>query len=78
MAFGRRNPLNINRMENSAPATAPSAVPAAPASVELGQTPDQVQAALGTPARVANLGPKVIYHSGMKVTFMKGKVSDVR
>ena len=50
-----------------------------PASVELGQTPDQVQAALGAPARVANLGPKVIYYyNGMKVTFNNGKVSDVQ
>lgn len=57
---------------------APSAVPAAPASVELGQTTDQVQAALGLPTRVANLGPKVIYfYNGMKVTFKDGRVSDV-
>jgi len=59
---------------------AASAAPAAaPASVELGQTTDQVQAALGAPTRVANLGPKVIYYySGMKVTFKDGKVSDVQ
>ncbi|MGB8028074.1 MAG: hypothetical protein WCF30_00280, partial [Terracidiphilus sp.] len=41
------------------PAGAAPAVPAAPAAtatVELGQTIDQVQAALGAPARVANLG----------------------
>ena len=47
--------------------------------LQLGQTPDQVQAAMGAPARVANLGPKVIYYySGMKVTFVNGKVSDVQ
>jgi hypothetical protein len=58
------------------PAPAP---PAASATVELGQTTDQVQAAMGAPTRVANLGPKVIYYySGMKVTFMNGKVSDVQ
>jgi hypothetical protein len=46
--------------------------------VELGQTPDQVKAALGAPTRIANLGPKVIYYyNGMKVTFKAGKVSDV-
>ena len=56
-----------------------SAAPAAPASVELGQTPDQVQAAMGAPARVANLGPKVIYYyNGMKVIFKDGKVTDVQ
>jgi hypothetical protein len=58
---------------------APAAAPAAPASVELGQSTDQVQSALGTPTRIANLGPKVIYYyNGMKVTFKDGKVSDVQ
>ena len=56
-----------------------SAAPAAPTSVELGQSTDQVQAALGSPARVANLGPKTIYYySGMKVVFKDGKVTDVQ
>ncbi len=62
------------------PTGAATPAPAAPpASVALGQTPDQVKAALGEPARVANLGPKVIYYyNGMKVTFNNGKVSDVQ
>jgi hypothetical protein len=52
--------------------------PAAPATVSLGQTPDEVKMALGPPARMANLGPKVIYYyNGMKVTFKDGKVTDV-
>jgi len=56
-----------------------AAAPVAPASVELGQTTDQVQAALGTPTRIANLGAKIIYYyNGMKVTFKDGKVSDVQ
>jgi hypothetical protein len=65
---------------DGAPApAAPDAPPAQPASVELGQTTDQVTAALGAPTRIANLGPKVIYYySGMKVTFKEGKVSDVQ
>ncbi|HEY1159429.1 MAG TPA: hypothetical protein VGE83_02300 [Terracidiphilus sp.] len=63
----------------SATPAAPPAAPASTATVELGQTTDQVQAALGAPTRVANLGPKVIYYySGMKVTFKDGKVSDVQ
>jgi len=65
----------------AAPASpdAPAPPPAQPASIELGQTTDQVQAALGAPTRIANLGPKVIYYySGMKVTFKDGKVSDVQ
>ena len=63
----------------AAAAAAPPRRPAAPtATVELGQTPDQVKAALGAPTRIANLGPKVIYYyNGMKVTFKAGKVSDV-
>jgi hypothetical protein len=53
-------------------------VQAATATVALGQSPDEVKSALGTPTRVANLGPKVIYYyNGMKVTFKDGKVSDV-
>jgi hypothetical protein len=66
---------------SAAPAPPPPAPPAAaaPASVELGQTTDQVQSSLGTPARVAKLGPKTIYYyNGMKVTFNNGKVSDVQ
>jgi hypothetical protein len=52
---------------------------AAPASVEMGQSTDQVKGELGEPKRVANLGPKVIYYyDGMKVTFKDGKVSDVQ
>jgi hypothetical protein len=50
----------------------------APASVEIGQTIDQVQTTFGIPSRVANLGPKVIYYyDGMKVIFIDGRVSDV-
>jgi hypothetical protein len=58
------------------PAAAAPAVPAA--TVSLGQTMAEVKAAMGAPARVANLGPKVIYYySGMKVIFKDGKVADV-
>jgi hypothetical protein len=64
--------------DSGAPVSAAPAL-AAPASVELGQSTDQVQAALGVPTKVANLGPKVIYYyNGMKVTFKDGKVSDVQ
>ncbi len=57
---------------------APAAPAGPPPSVELGQTPDQVKAALGQPQREANLGAKVIYYyNGMKVVFKDGKVSDV-
>jgi len=47
--------------------------------VELGQTPEQVQAILGQPERMANLGSKQIYfYKDMKVTFLNGKVTDVQ
>lgn len=60
-------------------AVTPAAAPAAPASVQLGQSFDQVKAAMGAPTSVANLGPKVIYnYNGMKVIFKDGKVADVQ
>jgi hypothetical protein len=69
--------------DSGGPGAAPAAPVAAPAgpppSVALGQTPDQVKAALGVPTRQANLGSKVIYYyNGMKVIFKDGKVSDVQ
>jgi hypothetical protein len=52
--------------------------PAAPATIALGQTTDQVTAALGAPKRIIDLGAKKIYvYQDMKVTFRAGKVSDV-
>lgn len=59
---------------------APQDQPAAePASIEKGQTPDQVQAALGKPDKIVNLGSKQIYvYKDLKVTFLNGKVSDVQ
>jgi len=51
----------------------------APATVSLGQTPAQVTAALGQPAKIADLGPKKVYvYSDMRVVFTEGKVSDVQ
>jgi hypothetical protein len=57
-----------------------SEAPAAPVSVELGQSLNQVEGAMGAPQRVARLGPKVIYYytNGMKVIFIDGKVTDVQ
>jgi hypothetical protein len=48
-------------------------------SVDLGQTPDQVEAALGKPDKIVNLGSKMIYvYKDMKIIFVDGKVSDVQ
>ena len=52
--------------------------PAAPVTVALGQTTDQVKAILGNPMKTADLGTKTIYYyDGMKVVFKAGKVSDI-
>jgi hypothetical protein len=63
------------------PPPPPDATPApaaAPAEVKIGQTTDQVKAALGAPLQIFNLGPKVVYkYKSLKVTFVNGKVSDV-
>ncbi len=65
-----------------AAAPAPAAEPApaaAPVEISLGQTVDQVTAALGQPKNIVDLGAKKIYvFKDMKVTFKDGKVSDVQ
>ncbi len=58
-------------------AIAPPAAP--PAEISVGQTVDQVEAALGQPKSKVNLGAKKIYvYDSMKITFKDGKVSDVQ
>jgi hypothetical protein len=53
--------------------------PPATATIQLGQTPDQVKAALGQPEKVVDLGKKQIYvYKDLKITFIDGKVSDVQ
>jgi len=50
-----------------------------PQSISMGMTPDQVQAAMGKPDKMVNLGPKLIYvYKDLKVTFINGKVADVQ
>jgi hypothetical protein len=50
-----------------------------PQQISVGQTPDQVKAALGNPDKMVNLGAKQIWvYKDLKVTFMNGKVSDVQ
>jgi hypothetical protein len=50
-----------------------------PASIDKGMTTDQVQAAMGKPDKIVNLGTKTIYYyKDMKVIFLSGKVSDVQ
>jgi hypothetical protein len=52
---------------------------AEPQTIEKGQTTDQVQAALGKPDKIVNLGAKQLYiYKDLKVTFINGKVTDVQ
>jgi len=54
------------------------APPAPPAEVQMGQSTDQVVAALGQPLQIFNVGPKTIYkYKSLKITFVNGKVTDV-
>jgi len=58
-------------------AAAPPAGP--PPSVDLGQTIEQVTAAMGQPKSTVNLGTRKIYvYKDMKITFKDGKVTDVQ
>ena len=58
---------------------APPPPPAEPATVAVGQTPDEVVAALGQPTKKAKIGAKEIYfYKDLKVTFLNGKVKDVQ
>ena len=48
-------------------------------TIQLGQSIDQMKAALGAPAKIINLGAKQIYvYKDLKVTFNNGKVTDVQ
>jgi hypothetical protein len=52
---------------------------AEPQTIQLGQSTDQVLAALDKPEKIVNLGPKQIFvYKDLKVTFLDGKVSDVQ
>jgi hypothetical protein len=50
-----------------------------PATVQLGMTTDQVEAVLGKPDKMFNVGAKQIHvYKDVRVTFLNGKVSDVQ
>jgi hypothetical protein len=56
----------------------PAPQQAEPQTIQLGMTTDQVQAALGKPEKIFNVGAKQIYtYKDVKITFQDGKVSDV-
>jgi hypothetical protein len=52
---------------------------AAPKTVELGQTMQQVEGSIGKPEKTINLGGKTVYvYKDIKITFVDGKVADVQ
>jgi hypothetical protein len=53
---------------------------AAPVNIALGQSEDNIKAALGQPVTVIDLGPrgKIYRYKDMKITFKAGKVADVQ
>jgi len=56
----------------------PAPAPATTVTIKLGETIDQVVAALGQPVKKFDLGTKQVYvYKDSKVTFVDGKVSDV-
>jgi hypothetical protein len=56
-----------------------AAAPQAPAQIQLGMTPEEVEAAFGKPEKVVDLGGKKIYvYKDLKVTFVDCKVKDVQ
>lgn len=62
------------------PPPPPADQPAAPPkTISIGQTPDQVVAALGQPEKIVKLAKKeTYYYKDLKVIFTAGKVSDVQ
>jgi hypothetical protein len=68
------------KMADIPPPPPPTDAPAAPPkTITLGQTKDQVAATFGQPTKIVVLPTKEIdYYPDMKVTFVKGKVTDVQ
>jgi hypothetical protein len=71
------NQQQQNQQQNQQPAQ--EQTQAEPQTIQLGMTTDQVQAALGKPEKIFNVGAKQIYvYKDVKVTFQNGKVADVQ
>lgn len=61
------------------PPPPPAEEAAPPPTVALGQTPEEVVAALGQPLKKAKIGTKEIYfYKDLKVSFLNGKVKDIQ
>jgi hypothetical protein len=78
-AQGQQQPPAPDPNGNQPPAQPQQPPQAQPQTIQLGQTAEEVQAILGQPDKIANIGPKVIYvYRDLKVTFVNGKVTDVQ
>jgi hypothetical protein len=76
---GQQGGAQQGGQQQGGPAQPAAAPPAEPQTIQLGQTTDEVVGALGQPDKIVNLGAKQIYvYKDLKVTFLKGKVSDVQ
>jgi|GEM_PF-509733 len=73
-----RQVLNeVNQADDSGAASGASSTQ--PDEISLGQTVGEVEAILGKPKQIVNLGSKKMYvYPSMKITFVNGKVSDVQ
>ena len=68
-----------NQAEQAAIAQAGNDPMAGTPTVSLGQTFEQVRAALGPPKQIMNAGSKQIYlYPNVKITFLNGRVSDIQ
>ena len=75
IGFGK---FNSDQPTSSSP-TEPSSKSVSPKSIEIGNSPDEVQAVMGTPNKIINLGVRVIHvYEDMKITYVEDKVSDVQ
>lgn len=72
--------LISTRPTTPAPTTQPVGTQSvSPKSVELGNTPDEVQSVMGQPDKIIDLGARVIHvYQDMKIIYVDGKVSDVQ
>ena len=72
-------PQAFDNAPQTAPPPPPPDGPGTPVKIELGQTPEQVMAALGPPDKIVDLGSKKIFvYKDLKITFLDGKVTDVQ
>ena len=79
-AVGFSQFISIRSVMPSTPTTPPIVIQSvSPKSVELGNTPDEVQSVMGQPDKIINLGERVIHvYKDMKIIYVDGKVSDVQ